>query len=383
MPTLTASFTRDWLSSRREELNGRFRIARRRSPSLDADAVLALCAELLPPLGGEGEPGADELLSTAYGLLLIHAGRGTLAPRGGSNPAISTLFRVTLPGLRPLLLARPRLLPGALSNAIENLGARGEEFARRIVEVATPLPRPGDLMDAGAVLAWRLGEARLRTEALRLAEGLPAAVTLAALRLPGWPTEAAALVIAALRADAWRRPEEAIAAATLEKLPKASPRKLEDLRKELSSPPRGLLASWSARGPIGNFSGFDGHFDEPPLLLAAPESSRHRLWALAANGAFRLDADVYGWSCRPDAAAADYKLGEVKPRGFIASLLGSGDDGGPRLAPDGTLTFGGESAKFPDMASSSSFVAREDFVAWTSPDSHRVRIRAAGGAAER
>jgi hypothetical protein len=278
---------------------------------------------------------------------------------------------------------RPRFLPGALSNVVENLGVHGEEFARQVVDVAGHLHSPADLMDAGAVLAWRLGEARLRTEALRLAEGLPAAATLAALKLGGWPTEAAALVIAALKADAWRRPEDAIPAATLEKLPKASPKKLEDLRRDLSSPPRALLATWSPVGPIGNFTGFDGHFDEPPFLLAAPESSRHRLWALAANGAFRIDADLYGWSCRPDAAAADYKVGEVKGRGFIASLLGAGDDGGPRLAPDGTLAYGGESVKLPEMAGASSFVAREDFIAWTSPDSHRIRLRTASRSTER
>ncbi len=383
MTTLTPSFTRDWLAGRRDELNARFRAAKRRSSSIDGEAVLGLCAELLPPLGGDGEEGAAELLSTAYNLLLLHAGRGTLARHGGSNAAIATLFRVTLPAIRPLLLSRPRFLPGALSNVVENLGARGEEFARQIVVVARHLHSPSDLMDAGAVLAWRLGEARLRVEALRLAEGIPAAATLAALKLDGWPTEAAALAIAALTADAWRRPEEAIPPATLEKLPKASPKKLEDLHREAAAPPRALLATWTPVGPIGNFTGFDGHFDEPPLLLAAPESSRHRLWALAANGAFRLDADVYGWSCRPDAAAADYKLGEVKQRGFIASLLGAGDDGGPRLAPDGTLAFGGESSKFPEMSGASSFVAREDFVAWTTPDSHRIRLRTATHAAER
>ncbi|MEK7468524.1 MAG: hypothetical protein AAB074_14025 [Planctomycetota bacterium] len=381
MPTLDTSFTRDWLSSRRDELNGRFRLAKRRSSSLDAESVLALCAELLPPLGGDGEDGAAELLSAAWDLILLHAGRGTLSPRGGSNPAIATLFRETLPKLRPLLLARPRFLPGALSNAVENLGRRGEEFARKIVGVAGHLERGMDLPEAGALLAWRLGEARLRTEALKAAERLPVAATLQALGLDGWPSEAAALAIPALHADAWRRPEDAIEATTLAKLPKAAPRRLEDLRHELSAPPRAPLAEWEAVGSIGDFSGFDGHFDEPPLLLAAPDTSRHRFWAIAANGAFRIDADIYGWSCRPDAAAADFKVGEPKTRGFIASLLGTGDDGAPRLAPDGTLTSGGGSARFEDMAGATSFVAREDFVAWTVADSHRIRMRVARGAA--
>jgi hypothetical protein len=381
MPTLTASFARDWLTSRRDELNGRFRLAKRRSSSLDPEAVMALCADILPVMGGEGEEGAADLLSATYDLILLHAGRGTLAPRGGSNRGIAVLFRESLPKLRPLLLSRPRFLPGALSNAVENLGRRGEEFARGIVGVADSLERGADLADAGAVLAWRLGEAQLRQDALRAAEKLPAAAALKALRVGDWPSEAIALVLAALRTDAWRQPEEAISAETLAKLPKAAPRKLEDLRRELAAPPRAPLAEWEPVGSVGDFSGFDGPFDEPPLLLNGPETSRHRFWALAANGAFRIDADAFGWSCRADASAADFKLGEPKARGFIASLLGAGDDGAPQLAKDGTLTFGGESAKFEELSGATSFVAREGFVAWTIADSHRIRIRAARSAA--
>lgn len=377
MPLLASSFTRDWLEKRRDELNGRFRVARRRYPALDPAAVIDLCAELLPPLGGAGEDGAADLLSSAYDLLLMHAGRGTLARQGGTNPGVAALFRETLPRIRPLLLSRPRFFAASLSNAVENLGRRGVEFARELPGIAAGLKRPAELLDAGAVLAWRLGDARLRDAALRVADRLPAAAALAALGAGSWPSEAAHPVVAALRADAWRRPEEALRPETLEGLPKAAPARLEKLRAALAQPPRTMLAAWKPAGPVGDFAGFDGPFDDPPLLLAAPDSSRHTLWALSGSGAFRLDADAFGWTWRADAAAADLKVGELKPRGFLASLLGQGDDGSPRLSPDGTLTSGGESAAFPGMAGASSCVTRPDFVAWTTPDSHRIRLRVA------
>ena len=91
---------RDWLAAKRAELNGRFRLAQRRFSQLNAESVLALCRELLPPLAGIGENGSADLLAAVYDLILLHAGRGTLAPGGGSSPGIGELLRTTFPRLR-------------------------------------------------------------------------------------------------------------------------------------------------------------------------------------------------------------------------------------------------------------------------------------------
>src|SRR5262249_29505209 len=183
-------------------LNSRFRVARRRFPQLEAHAVLALGRELLPPL-----PPEPELLSAVYDLLLLHAGRVTLTPDGsGSVPGLAVLLREAFPSLAPLLLDAPRSLPGALSNAVENLGRRGPDFARRLPAVAAGLTRAAQLLDAGVVLAWRLGDARCRAAALDAAGRLPPKSLLAALGLASWPEPAAPLAIAALAADGWRDP---------------------------------------------------------------------------------------------------------------------------------------------------------------------------------
>src|SRR5205085_2388716 len=77
--------------------------------------------------------------------------------------------------------------PGALSNAVENLGPRGGAFARSLAELAPRLGSPDELLDAGAVAGWRLGDARLRPSALEIAGRLPPAPLLAALGLADWP----------------------------------------------------------------------------------------------------------------------------------------------------------------------------------------------------
>lgn len=334
---------RDWLAGQRAALNGRFRQARRRFPSLDAGAVLALCRELLPPLA---EPDSAELLSAVYDLILLHAGRGLLAP-GRGQVGVAVLLRETFPALRPLLAARPRHLPGALSNAVENLGPRGAAFAHGLASLAPHVGRPEDLLNAGAVLAWRLGDARLRGAALPLAERLPALAALAALGLPDWPAEAAPLVVAGLRANGWCRPEELLSPETLANLAAAAPDRLDRLRQDLATPPDAAPADWRLAGRLGNFSGFDGHFEQPPLLLDAPgETSGHRFQVRCGGAAFRIDGDAFGWVCEPG-AADDSPPGQAKRP--------------PHL-------------KLP--ARPTSVVMRPGVVAYTTADSFRVRVLA-------
>jgi hypothetical protein len=336
---------RDWLAAQRKELNGRFRLAQRRFPSLDADAVLALCRELLPPLAGPDAASAAELLSAVYDLILLHAGRSLLAP--GAQSGVAVLLRETFPALRPLLAARPRHLPGALSNAVENLGPRGVAFSRGLTTLAAHATRPEDLLDAGAVLAWRLGDARLRNAALGIAERLPSPATLAALGLSDWPAQAAPLIVAGLGANGWCRPEELLSQQTLAKLAKAPPDRLDRLRQDLATAPDAAAAEWRLAGRLGNFSGFDGHFDQPPVLLGAPaETGGHRFPVRCGPSAFRIDADAFGWVCQP-AAAADVPRAQAKPP--------------PRV-------------KLPDRTTS--LVVRPGAVAYTTADSFRVRVLA-------
>lgn len=295
---------RSWLTAQRPALNTRFRQAQRRYPQLDPEGTLAVLRELLPALATDRTAGTDELLSSLYDLVLLHLGRGTLGPAGG----IRVLLTETFPRLRPLLLARPRFLPGALSNAVEHMGPQGIAFARGLGALADQLTSADELLDTGAVLAWRLGDARLRRRALDLAARLPPRVVLNALGLAAWPDTAAPLIVAGLAADGWHRPEAFLGPKTLDRLATADAAALDALHRQLVAPQTEAVSAWGLAGRLGNFRGFDGDFDAPPQLLDTGASAgRHRFWVRSGEANYRIDADAFGWVCRPD-APVDYPV---------------------------------------------------------------------------
>ena len=283
-----------WLEQNREELNARFRAMRRRFPQLEPAVFSVLLSELLPTFSGK-EESLRELYSSLYDLALLHAGRRTLLDGAG----LSILLRESFPALGPLLLEQPRQLPGALSNAVENLGKNGATFARQIVAAARHVTSAQQLLDIGAVLAWRLGEARLREQALQLATKLPTRAVLEALLLPSWPEEALPLVLLSLQADSWRHPAFLFKDETLQKLPKLSPSERATLRHQLIQTSLVPPSEWIKVASLGDFIGFGGAFTSVPILLQHPQEGRHQLFIESSGQTFRVVADLFGSLCRP------------------------------------------------------------------------------------
>ncbi|MDP2305647.1 MAG: hypothetical protein Q8P18_06440 [Pseudomonadota bacterium] len=297
----------DWLAEHRVRLNERFERSRRRFPSLDADEVLARLEAALPAVAG-AEPAAARLMDVVYDLVLLHAGRGAFA----RHPGLGVLLGETFAALRPTLLTAPTSLPGALSNAVENLGDVGEPWARALPGVVgTSADATGGgldaatLLDAGAVLAWRLGEARLRERALDRARGLPVATVRAALALGDIDVPT---VLARLSADAWNDP--------LESSDKA----------------------WRRVGVAGGFSGFGGPFDAPPRVLDGGEP--HLFHVVSGGRFYRVDADRFGAHVRPE---PDPGLGMREARkghllsGWMAPKGGWAEPDGTFHLPEGKL----------------------------------------------
>jgi hypothetical protein len=359
----------DWLAGRRAELNRRFERARRRFPGLDGDAVLDLLAELLPPLGGD-EPGAATLLSSVYDLVLLHAGRDAFGARPGLGVLLRHTFRV--PAMRTLLLARPGNLPAALSNAVESMGSRGVEFARQLGSLAPALNTPDALLGAGALVAWRLGEARLRASALEQGDRLPPRAVLLALELDDWPVESAPLALASLRGDAWCSPRRRIKEATLAALPGAAPEHVTALAGHLATKGANPAANWRLVARVGDFAGFGGSFEAPPLVADA--GGRHQLFARSGEQDFVIDADLFGWTCRPGTRDEQVEIRTPRPvshgRSLKRMLLGQG----PGLEPDGSFAAGERRVTLSALAGASSFTLRPALVAATRPDSYRIRI---------
>ncbi|HYM00112.1 MAG TPA: hypothetical protein VEZ90_14260 [Blastocatellia bacterium] len=357
-----------WLKSRREELNVRFARERRRYPALDPDRVLAQVGEIIPPFAGE-EPGSDELCLALFDLLLLHAGRDTL----NTQPGINTLFRSTFPALRHLLLQSPDGLPGALCNAVERLGSRGSDFAVGIATAGKGLESPEKLLASGAVLAWRLGEARLRGRALQAAADLPRRVALDAFGLSDWPEQATPLAFALLEENGWQPPRTRVSADILAGISagRIEVAKLVNSVKSSTMPP---LQQWKVAASFGEFSGFGGSFDSPPVVLNG--GGRHRFFVRSGAGFYQITADCFGSVCRaiPD-PALDLRAPQAK--GVLSRLkLRLAPDDGNRVSPDGVLTLNSVSAKFPELGGATSFVPLAGLVAFTNADSHRVRILA-------
>jgi hypothetical protein len=155
-------------------------------------------------------------------------------------------------------------------------------------------------------------------------------------------------VIAGLAADGWTRPEQLFKPQTLKDLA-AHPDRVPTLAKVLAAPPTTPLAGWTLNGRLGNFAGFDGHFEAPPLLLnAGDQGHRHRFWVRSGEINYRIDADLFGWVCRPD-ASVDFPVNKATPRRQ-------------------------EKRTDPLPAGATSMVAGDALLAYTLADSFRVRV---------
>jgi hypothetical protein len=347
---------KEWLSAHRTDLNTRFRKAQRRYARLNPDNVLNLVAEILPPLADPESAATPALLSAMYDLILLQAGRELLrVDAGASRTGVGVLYREVFPAIRPCLLQRPQSLPASLSNAVENMKERGAAYCQRLIALAPLVSSVAELLDAGVVAAWRSGEPRLRLRALEIARVLPPKISLAALDLASWPEASVPALLKSFARNAWFTPPP----------PKT--------RKTVV-----FTNAWIPIATVGDFAGFGGVFEEPPLMLAAgAQMTPHRFWVRSGDRNWRVEADVFGSVCASD-PSADFPVQAVQaaPSGLakVWKALSGNDDGSPKLTPDGTLQIGGESESIADLAGAASFAWREGLIAYTTPDSFRIRI---------
>jgi hypothetical protein len=166
-------------------------------------------------------------------------------------------------------------------------------------------------------------------------------VILAVLGVVDWPAASAALVVAGLKSHGWWRPQELWSPKTLASLsdsPEQQSALLQQLNETADGGARGLC------GRMGDFSGYGGHFDEPPVLLdELGRPDMHRFWVKCGADTFCIDGDVFGWACQ---AAPDTN--------FLPC---------PVKAPG-----------WRPPANTTSTIARDGLVAFTSADSFRVRV---------
>lgn len=359
MESLVAGPAAEWLRGRRPELNQRFARLARRYPKVDAELALLTLAEVLPAVAGDGQhPATGDLLASTYDLALLHVARGT-----ASRPGIARLLTATLPALRPLLLQRPGVLPAALSNAVEQVGLDATAYCHTLERLAAVVANPAELLDAGAVAAWRCGRAPLRQAALQAMARLPGRAVLTALEVGDWPEASAELVRTALEQDAWTPLAWRFRDETLQLL-----------QREGTVPPAVVRAlaqprpsRWRIVARVGAWQGFGGPFALPPEML--PAGSRHDLLVRVDGKVVEVVADAFGAVFRN---TEDRGLTPRRPTG--TGLLDSWQPSGDGLAANGTVSDRDGPTLLPELAGAASYSWNDGCLAVALADSHRLRI---------
>lgn len=347
-----------WLEQNREELNTRFRVMRRRFPQIEPTILSLALADVLNPIQGASEA-HSQLYSSLYDLVLLHTGRGALRDDSG----LSVLLKESFSSLAPFLLEQPKTLPGALSNAVENLGVNGSKFAKQLVQVAKYARSAQHIIDAGALLAWRLGEARLRERALKLIPTLPARAVLESLYLSSWHEDSLPFLSLSLQVNSWRHPDSLFTDETLQKIPGLSPSERATLRHQLIQTPLVPPSSWRRIARVGDFVGFGGQFLSLPIILQ--NTSKHQILIESAGKTFVIYADMFGSVCHAEDVA------DPTPN-FASPIKDKKKSTPPALFVDGTLQLQGSSFQIPLAQGAGSYALFDNLLIFSSKDSLRL-----------
>ncbi|WP_459714275.1 serine/threonine-protein kinase [Actinophytocola sp. KF-1] len=308
------------LAARRERYNQQFRLARHHTKGLDPQEFLAHLRDVVGPIVDavrhDPEPVCDALVELSLAL----AARGRL----GSSGAVADGLRRFLPAVPGLVAAEPRRLPAAVVNALHHLDVSptGDPggWLDTMLELSRHTANVSELLDAGAVAAWRRGLAQLRTSALATAARLPAPLVRIALGT------SSTVDLARLAEDPWLDPA----------LTGRDSRVLVPARR------------------VGGFRGFGGTFRRPPTV----STSDGRWYATDGEDAWRVFADRFGVSL-----------------GRVAAPPAEPGDAGPLVLEAGGVvvdTATGTSLELPELADATSWASAGGTLAATTPWTHGI-----------
>ena len=331
-----------FLRADRDGLNGRFAHARRRLPALDGEAFSAFLLDALGPLldrvaalrAGRGDDTHD-VGHAAYDVALELVGQRLAGP-AARDPRVGDGWRaVVVAAAERVVEAPPRVLV-AVANALAHLastpGARPDEWAARMIEIAPVAGTLDAWLEAGQVLAWRCGLAHLREGALALCERVAPSLGPSLVGAPaGADWEA---VRARLAADPWYAP----------------------------SPSRRGVTGSGLRvvGRVGGFRGYGGLFVAPPV---ASRGGPDRFLIQSGDDAWVLFADAGGATFH---RATDEERAEARR--------------GPASAPaapivrDGQLEHRGRSVALPVRGRVTSVAASGTTAAVTCSQTHAIAL---------
>ncbi|MEE9910298.1 MAG: hypothetical protein K4571_01125 [Deltaproteobacteria bacterium] len=256
------------LRSGRTEFNTRFAMARRRFPSLSAEAFSLFLETtvdfLVESVAATAPDRVADAVFSAYDAALELVGQN-LAGSGSQYRFIEEGWQKIIPASAGLIAKSPERVIPAISNALFNLGTmpgvKPSKWADDLACISAQCADVETFLQVGQVLAWRAGLAHYRRSALTVLDSLPEKLALSAMGLNA----------AASWTDIRRR---------LEQDPWFDP------ASDKSLTARGIRIA--AR--VGAFRGFGGLFVEPPLVACAGDDYLVK----SGNDCWLLHADIYG-----------------------------------------------------------------------------------------
>ena len=252
--TVSTEFA-ELLRAGRPQFNTRVAEARHRYPGFNTDTLSHFLQDCVDPLIGRIDPvQRGAVCSAAFDIALDLVGR-ELAGGHARGALIQTLWQEALPALVNPIASRPAPVLSAFCNALLNLealpAARPVQWIQLLRLHGATLADPDALLQLGVLAAWRAGAAHFRLAALRAAAKLPD-IARAVLELPLGQDVSALLRV--LEQNPW------------------------------------LLAPAGRHIEVGGFTGFGGHFTEPPQI----RSSADGFHVKSGDRYFLLIADCFG-----------------------------------------------------------------------------------------
>ncbi len=328
------------LAEGRGRYNYQFLEARQRWPELRADEFQLLLEQAVLPVVQRAADCAPQragaVLDVLYDLALELLGRRLLGPQARLR-AIAVGWEQLLPRVVHLLVQAPRLVAGALSNALFNLertpGARPAEWAAIMGRAAEQCEEVSTWLLAGQAAAWRAGMAHYRQGALALCGRLPEPVARDVLDLPARVRVDEAVM--RWRTDPWWSPQAT-----------NGDRRLAVVAQ------------------LGAFRGFGGPFLNPPRVQ----------WN---GGGFVVQDSQATWTLHADRFGA-VLLRAIRPVELLPAAQGTPF----ALLHNGVVSFQGRRQTFSELRSANSWAANSTTLVATSPLSHRVVVLAWIGGGE-
>ncbi|MFX0137279.1 MAG: hypothetical protein ACFFDN_26815 [Candidatus Hodarchaeota archaeon] len=270
------------LQKKRNEINNQVEKARQFFPAFDLDAVnhgiIHVIEPLIKAIKTIRPDKVEAVFNVIFELLLLAVGKNyyDLPEKQFTSVRLELLFEELLPLFPEIIAEKPTNFIGKLVNAGENLREKSFEFFKILKDVSEYI-NGDNFTEIGQVVAWVVGETRLRESALKILEKAPPGLS---LKLAGLNNISKSkektitpYIIDVLKNNKWRSIRKPFSSEFLKLLQNNQkiPKKILDTEMAqsniLNDRPLILLDD------VGSFIGFRGNFSSPPNLIWGSNST--------------------------------------------------------------------------------------------------------------